>query len=439
MSTVNHPKIEKYIEEVCELIKNRRVHENIKDELIDHIEEIIEDYKDVGLTEEEAIDKALLQMGSSEVVGRDLDKVHKAAPDWILLGITGLFILVGIFTIGFIQKNNSTPLTLHFNFLGKTIIYALGGIILAAFLLKIDYRKFKKYSKYLYGGVMILLLYQIVFGRYLGCIMYQMFIGPIGFYAKDIIVLPFFLILALAGIFDKWNWKDTKSILEGVIIAFVPAMFFIFGNASGGMVIYTIAAITLMIISGLKLKHIIISFGVMGTIALFYMFSEPYAIERLYTFFNPSLDPIHGIGGHYNQLVALRESAGLFGQGSNFARDMLPEIHTDFIFTYIVYSFGWIAGIILISLILAFIIRIGLIGKNTKESYGKLLVSGLCALFVVQFLLSISASLALFETISVSMPFISFGGSQFLINIIAISIVSNVYKWRNTPYNAKIQ
>lgn len=307
MSTVNHPKIEKYIEEVCEMIKNRRVHENIKDELIDHIESIIGDYKDVGLTEEEAIDKALMQMGSSEVVGRDLNEVHKAVPDWMLLGMTGLFILVGIFTLGFIQKNNALALSSYFNFLGKTIIYAFGGIILAAFLLKIDYRKFKKYSKYLYGGVMILLPAQVVYGYWTrGWIS----IGPISF--NGFIVAPFFLILALAGIFDRWNWKDTKSILKGVIIAFVPIIFFIIGNASVSMIIYTIAAITLMIISGLKLRHIIISFGVMGPIALFYMFSEPYRIERIYVIFNPSLNT-DGMVGIYNQLVALRESAGLFG------------------------------------------------------------------------------------------------------------------------------
>ncbi|WP_346889769.1 FtsW/RodA/SpoVE family cell cycle protein [Clostridium sp. UBA1056] len=426
MSTVNHSKIEKYIEEVCEMIKNRRVHENIKDELIDHIEEIIEDYIDVGLTEEEAINKALMQMGSSEVVGRDLNEVHKAVPDWMLLGITGLFILVGIFTLGFIQKNNALTLSLYFNFLGKTIIYALGGIILAAFLLKIDYRKFKKYSKYLYGGVMIILLAQIVYGH--GA-MGWIIIGPIRFDAFSI--APFFLIIALAGIFDEWNWNDTKSILKGVIIAFIPIIFFILGNASVSMIIYTIAAVTLIIISGVKLKHIITLFGIIGTIFLFYMSSEPDGIKRLYVFFNPSLD-VDGI-------VTLRKSAGLFGQGSNFTPNMLPEANTDFIFTYIVYSFGWIAGIILISLILAFIIRIVIIGKSTKESYGKLLVSGLCALFVVQFLLSISVSLGLSPTVPVSMPFISYGGSQLLINIISISIVSNVYKWRNTPYNAKIQ
>lgn len=437
MSTVNHPKVEKYIEEVCELIKNKKVHKNIKDELIDHIEETIQDYRDVGLTEEEAIDKAIMQMGSYEVIGRDLNMVHKASPDWMLLGITALFILVSIFTLGFIQKNNALTHSSYANFLGKTIIYALGGIILTAVLLRIDYRKLKKYSKYVYSGVIILLISQIFINTgYINGEMGWIVIGPISFNAFNI--APFFLIIALAGMFDKWNWNEIKSILKGIFITFVPIIFFIIGNASVSIIIYAISAITLMIISGVKLKHIITSFGAIGVIFLSCMFSEPYRIKRFHVLFNPSLD-VDGMGWIYNQLVNLRESAGLFGQGANFIPNMLPEIHTDFIFTYIVYSFGWIAGIILISLILAFIIRIGLIGKSTKETYGKLLVSGFCALFIVQFLLSISVSLTLAPTVSVSMPFISYGGSQLLINILSIGLVSNVCKWRNTPYNTEIQ
>lgn len=437
MPTVNHPKIKQYIEEVCKLIKNKRVHEDIKYELIDHIEEIIEDYRDVGLTEEEAIDKAIMQMGSSEIVGRNLNQVHKAAPDWVILGITGLFILVGIATLGFIQKNNALSHSSYANFLGKTIVYALGGILLVVGLFRIDYRRLKKYSKYIYGGVIILLISQIfIKPGYINGARGWIIIGSISFNTFNI--APFFLIIALSGIFDKWNWNDRKSILKGIFIAFAPIIFFILGKASVSMVIYSIAALTLMIISGVKLKNVITSLGVVGAIFLFYIFSEPYRIKRLQVLFNPSSD-VDGRGWIYNQLVTLRESAGLFGQGANFTPNMLPEVHTDFIFTYIVYSFGWIAGIILISLILAFIIRIGLIGKSTKESYGKLLVSGFCALFIVQFLLSISVSLTLAPTVSVSMPFISYGGSQLLINILAIGLVSNVCKWRNTSYNTEIQ
>ncbi len=437
MSTVRHPKVEKYLEEVCELVKNKRVHGSIKDELVNHIEEIVEDYVNVGLAEEEAIDKALLRMGSSQVVGRDLNKVHKAAPDFMLLGITGLFILVGIFTLGFMKINNAITETYYSGFLGKTIIVALVGIISSVVLLKIDYRKLKKYSKHIYGGAMLLLIMEpfLSAGPVNGITGWIVF-GPIIF--NVFIITPFLFILAVSGIYENWNWNTVKNTLIGIFIGVIPAIFFLLGHDEVNLVIYLVAVFTLMIISGMRLRSFITYLGVMGVMGSCYFFSESYRITRLYALFNPLMSD-NGSMWLYNQIVTLRESAGLFGKGANFIPNMLPEAHTDFIFTYIVYSFGWIAGIILISLILAFIIRIGYIGRSTKESYGKLLISGFCTLFTVRFILSISVSLTLSPTVSVSMPFISYGGSQLLINIIAISIISNVYKWRNTPYIQVIQ
>ncbi|MEG0134340.1 MAG: FtsW/RodA/SpoVE family cell cycle protein, partial [Clostridium sp.] len=122
------------------------------------------------------------------------------------------------------------------------------------------------------------------------------------------------------------------------------------------------------------------------------------------------------------------------GKGGSIAADSLPSANTDFIFTYIICSFGWIVAIILVSLVLAFIIRIGFISENAKDRYGKLIVSGLCALFAAQFLLNILINLNLFPAYSVSMPFISYSGTGMIINMFSIGLIASVHKWRNTPY-----
>ncbi|EKY23287.1 hypothetical protein HMPREF0216_02957 [Clostridium celatum DSM 1785] len=104
----------------------------------------------------------------------------------------------------------------------------------------------------------------------------------------------------------------------------------------------------------------------------------------------------------------------------------------EFVLTSIIYCFGWIVGIIIIALVLSFIIRMCFISINTKNTYGKLLVSGLCSLFTIQFILNILANFSLSPILGISMPFISYGGSQLVINVVAISIINNVYKFRNT-------
>lgn len=104
----------------------------------------------------------------------------------------------------------------------------------------------------------------------------------------------------------------------------------------------------------------------------------------------------------------------------------------EFALTSTIHCFGWIVGILVIALVLSFIIRIGIISSNTKNTYGKLLISGLFMLFTIQFILNILANFSLSPILGISMPFISYGGTQLLINVLAISIINNVYKYRNT-------
>ncbi len=53
-------------------------------------------------------------------------------------------------------------------------------------------------------------------------------------------------------------------------------------------------------------------------------------------------------------------------------------------------------------------------------------------LFTTQFILNILANFSLSPILRISMPFISYGGTQLVINVLAISIINNIYKFRNT-------
>lgn len=126
--------------------------------------------------------------------------------------------------------------------------------------------------------------------------------------------------------------------------------------------------------------------------------------------------------------------AGLWGKGLTFDGRMLPEIHTDFMFTYIVYTFGWIAGVLLAALVVLFLVRISIIAFHVKSSYGKLLIGVLVAVFAVQFVWNILMNLSLAPIAGVSLPFISYGNSQFIIDMAAIGLISNIYKQRNAAF-----
>lgn len=432
MSSIINEEIQKYIDEICGLVRNKKVHNGIKEEITNHIEELTQDYIDVGLSKEKAVKKAIEQMGSAEVVGKDLNKIHKAAPDWITLGLTSIFILVGIFVLWFIQENNIVYDTLFYtDYLKNTIKYVVGAFIVSFIILKFDYRYLRKYSKYIYSCGVILLVATFLLSGY-----YSSGLGLFRISNRTInmlVISPYIIIIGLSGIFEKWNWNSGKHVIIGLALALIPSILILLAPSIPNFVIYLIGITVILVTSGIKIKHIFYIYGGVMTIGVAGILRYAYRIERIKAWFNPE-QYADGAGWMAMKIAELSKNAGSFGKGAELSRNMLPNAHTDYVFTFIVYCFGWIVGSILLTLVAIFIIRIGLMGRKVKDKYGKMIVCGICSLIASQFILAIICN---FKPIfSLSVPFLSYGGSSLVINILSVSIISNVFKWRNTPYKS---
>lgn len=428
MSKIENNKVNEYINNVCKLIKNKKVHSEIREELFGHINDIIEDYLEIGMSLDTATDKALIQMGNVNTIGHDLNKAHRANSDWLLLIMTTALIFFGFLTTAFLQVNALND-RYYINYISKLLVFLIISILLSLCILKLDYRGLKKYSFPIYVSSIFLILLTIAFSPCINGMNHWIFIG--GFSIDTLAVTPILLIISLAGIFDNYNWSNKTSFFKGIVLVFIPVILFFSLSSIYTLIIYLIAVFTIMNISGFKLKNLITISSVLIAMLLIFIFGATYRLERFFIFLNPSQD-INGAGWIYNQLNTLRNSAGLFGNGANSNLSIIPDANMEFALTSIIHCFGWIVGILVIALVLSFIVRIGLISSTTKNTYGKLLISGLFMLFTIQFILNILANFSLSPILGVSMPFISYGGTQLVINVLAISIINNIYKFRNT-------
>lgn len=98
--------IKEFLNTVCEQIKYKPIRNSISEELENHIEESKENYIQEGLEEQEAEEKAIIQMGDAEKIGKKLNKIHKPKLDWRLLII--LIILLGFgFLVAFTRISPS--------------------------------------------------------------------------------------------------------------------------------------------------------------------------------------------------------------------------------------------------------------------------------------------------------------------------------------------
>ncbi|MEG1584779.1 MAG: FtsW/RodA/SpoVE family cell cycle protein, partial [Anaerovorax sp.] len=116
---------------------------------------------------------------------------------------------------------------------------------------------------------------------------------------------------------------------------------------------------------------------------------------------------------------------GLF-QGTQKELKFLPVQKSDFIFSVIVEELGMIGGAVVIALYTFFIYKIIKIADNAKDLYGALIVVGLFAMFAFQIFENIAMSMGIMPVTGITLPFISYGGSSVVANLIALGLILNV-------------
>ena len=158
------------------------------------------------------------------------------------------------------------------------------------------------------------------------------------------------------------------------------------------------------------------------------VFTAPYRIERLKSFFDPSYDP-QGASYHINQMLSAITAGGLFGVGigaSRYKFAFIPEVQTDAIFAIFVEELGFVGALFLISVFLFLIVKAITIAKEAANTEGRILAAGIAGLIAVQSLFNIASNVALVPLTGIPLPFISHGGSSLIVTMASIGILINI-------------
>jgi cell division protein FtsW len=154
----------------------------------------------------------------------------------------------------------------------------------------------------------------------------------------------------------------------------------------------------------------------------------PYRRRRMLTFLNPWDDPL-GDGFQVIQSLIAVGTGGIWGRGlMNGVQKLfyLPEPHTDFIFSVIAEELGLVGATLVIACFAVITWRGLRATLRAPDTFGAFLALGLTTMIAVQALMNISVVLALMPTKGLPLPFVSFGGSSMLINLVGMGILLNV-------------
>lgn len=240
--------------------------------------------------------------------------------------------------------------------------------------------------------------------------------------------------LAVVTFFATWMAKHQRLSPFAFLTA-IPVGLLIMQPDLGSTLIFLTIAFALYFVAGGEMKYILTIAGVGLLFVVFAIFSSPYRLQRVTTFFNPELDPL-GSSFHIRQITLALGQGGWFGQGigeSKQKHNYIPEASSDSIMAIVAEEIGFV-GVVMISLLfLAYIVtgyQIAL--KYPPGSFEYLLGLGLVLWFSAQTLLNIAAVVALVPLTGIPLPLFSYGGSSLVMIMLATGILIKLAKNHKT-------
>ncbi len=224
---------------------------------------------------------------------------------------------------------------------------------------------------------------------------------------------------------------------------FLPPMF-IFGATALliliqpdlGTVLAIAAVVFIMLfVAGVRVTYLLSVILASAPLLYILLFSVPYRRMRMMAFLNPWADP-KGSGFQVIQSQIALGSGGLFGVGLGHSKQKLfylPAAHTDFIFSIIGEELGLLGTVGVIILLIIFIQQGLKIIKNAADKFGYFLSLGLVLMISFKAIINIGVSCAILPTKGLPLPFISYGGSSFIFDMVSFGILMNIARTGEYP------
>lgn len=154
-----------------------------------------------------------------------------------------------------------------------------------------------------------------------------------------------------------------------------------------------------------------------------------YRIKRILVFLGMESDPM-GIGYQIKQALITVGSGGIFGLGLGASKQIgfLPQTMSDSIFAIYAEETGFIGSLILVSLFLFFLWRAFKIAKNSSDKFSQILAIGISSWICIQAFVNIGSMVDILPLTGIPLPFISYGGSHLVAELIGVGILLNISK-----------
>ncbi len=239
--------------------------------------------------------------------------------------------------------------------------------------------------------------------------------------------------ISLAMYLAAWlSNKEKGRFMAFMMLLALSVLLVIVEPDMGTAVIIAGTATIVYFLSGAPVRDLVLIvaalfIGVFGLIML-----EPYRVARFASYQNFNTKNLTGTSYQVKQILISLGSGGLTGVGfgnSIQKYGYLPENTTDSIFAIFAEEAGFIGSTILIFIFGAFVILGFIISINAPDLFGKLLGAGIITFIAIQAFVNLASQAVVIPLTGVPLPFISYGGSSLIINLVSIGILLNIARF----------
>jgi len=257
-----------------------------------------------------------------------------------------------------------------------------------------------------------------------------LYIGSFGFQPAEFVKIG--LIISLAKYMDKHK-EDINSpfvLIKVLIFAGIPVVLILMQPDAGTAMVFVFFIAAMLFAAGVKWKFIVMALTIgLLSLPVIWMRLDEFQKDRIFNFMDPERDTSNTGFQALQGRIAIG-SGKLFGrgflEGTQTQFNYIPEKQTDFIFAVLVEEFGFLGGSILILLYFIMISRIIKIARKSTDRFGSLMSVGLAAMFLFHIWENIGMTIGLMPITGIPLPFMSYGGTFQLINLVSIGIILSV-------------
>jgi rod shape determining protein RodA len=367
---------------------------------------------------------------------------NPAAP-WRHIDLVLVGCIIAVASLGSLMIFSATrgrdPSDFDTSFLVKQLLFIGVGAGMMFLVAMVDYRRYREAVPVLYGGMLLLLL-MVVTGlgseRKGSQAWFQ--VGPFQLQPSEFAKIV--VIVTIASVIAHFNSELDAWRLAGVLaVAGLPMALIMLQPDLGTTLVFVAIIMGMLLVGGAQVRHIV-ALTLVGIVGIGMIMSsgmlKEYQRCRFTSFLETQSQECAKQGAEYNveQAKTAIGSGGFTGtgpfKGTQTRLDIVPEQHTDFIFTAVGEELGFIGAGTLLALLSIIAWRVWRTAQLARDQLGTLICVGVLSMFVFQIFENVGMTMGIMPVTGIPLPFMSYGGSSTLTAFVAMGLVLNVHMRR---------